>query len=94
MSKLSVIKENFKVAKLVSITEKDLDTILEEEREKGEKQLQWFRDRDGNATIVLSFNDGENPFASRELEIIDFGVADNTYHVKDKQLKSQKEDND
>lgn len=43
--------------------------------------------RDCNATIVLSYNDGNNPFAREELEVVDIGVSDNIYVVESQIVK-------
>ena len=49
---------------------------LEAERDR-------LRERDGQATIELCFDDGDSPFARRLLAVVDFGVADNIYVVED-----------
>jgi hypothetical protein len=41
-----------------------------------------FSKRDGNATIELCYNDGNNPFARESLKVVDFGVSDNGYVVE------------
>jgi hypothetical protein len=38
--------------------------------------------RDGNATIELCYNDGNDPFARESLKVVDFGVSDNGYVVE------------
>ena len=52
--------------------------------EKQDKNIERFRNRDCNATVQLTYNDGENPFATEDLKIIDVGVADNIYVVESK----------
>ena len=61
-------------------------------------QLRAERDRlskrDGNATIKLTYNDGEHPFAREALDVVDFGVADNGYVVESKliyQLRTERD---
>lgn len=55
-------------------------------------QLTRLQKRDCNATIQLCFNDGDNPFARENLQVVDVGVSDNCYVVESqtvKQLQTQ-----
>jgi len=65
------------------------DTLAEirnalKDREELRDEIERLDRRDGNATITLCFNDGNNPFAREQLNILDFGVADNIYVVEKK----------
>jgi hypothetical protein len=44
-------------------------------------EVERYRKRDGNATIELNYKDKSYPFNREDLQIADFGVADNGYVV-------------
>jgi len=46
------------------------------------KMTEQMRERDGNATIELVCDDGNDPFARVPLTVVDFDAADNTYVVE------------
>ena len=50
--------------------------------------------RDGNATINLCYDDGDNPFAEEQLQHLDFGVADNVYAVESVNSKKMQGENE
>jgi hypothetical protein len=56
------------------------------ENAKLREEVKRLAARDLNATIILVYNDGDNPFARETLEIVDVGVSDNTYTVESKVL--------
>ncbi len=57
-------------------------TELLQERAEYVAENKRLRKRDGNATIQLCFNDGDNPFAREDLQVVDVGVSDNCYVVE------------
>lgn len=50
--------------------------------EKYKAENKRLKKRDGNATIELCYDDGNNPFAREELKVVDIGVSDNIYVVE------------
>ncbi len=54
-----------------------------------EEEVKRLRKRDCNATVVLCYDDGCNPFARETLNIVDVGISDNIYVVESEVVKAQ-----
>lgn len=60
------------------------NSILYARIEDLKSRIGYLEKRDCNATIQLCYNDGMNPFAREDLQIVDVGVSDNCYVVESK----------
>lgn len=47
-----------------------------------DKEIERLSKRDGNASIELCYDDGNNPFARSKCRVVDFGVCDNQYVIE------------
>lgn len=61
--------------------------------EKLEEENKRLLARDGKATITLSYPTKDYPFNTEDLEVVDFGVADNGYVVTSKLFNAMQEEN-
>jgi hypothetical protein len=61
--------------------------------EKLEEENKRLLARDGKATITLSYPTKDYPFNTEDLEVVDFGVADNGYMVTSKLFNAMQEEN-
>lgn len=57
---------------------------LKAELSAAKAEIEWLEKRDCHADIELCYDDGDNPFAREDLEVVDVGVADNCYVVSSK----------
>jgi hypothetical protein len=53
-----------------------------------ELEVKRMHDRDGKATIKLSYEDGDYPFNFDECNVVDFGVCDNIYVVESPEMNA------
>lgn len=63
------------------------------DRDKWRAEAERLDRRDCNATVELLYNDGDNPFASEKLKVVDVGVADNVYCVESELMKKLQAEN-
>ncbi len=78
----------------------DVNNVMSATAKPYQKQIQRlqadierFRKRDGNATIELCFEKGDDPFCRETLKHIDFGVSDNIYVVESAELTQLQAEN-
>ena len=63
------------------LIKKQRGRIAELEADLANNNEKFFTERDGKATVCLSYNDGEYPFNRMYLTVVDFSVSDNSYVV-------------